>query len=287
MSADSLSSNAHGKRATGLRIRTGSAQRAERIEGLGFALCGLCVLAIGCHAGPTGSVRAKAPPARTDPAPVSSGPATPPTAPYCAVLDASVSGLEARIAALPAGRLSHEQARLVGRDLTHAANPEGAAVHEALAKARIPPEAFATFLREHPDRAAVCPSFAERLATLQNVVATRAPKDTFAVPLFRHDVEAALEEARAASRTAVVVVCTGWAPGCDELKRARLAPTARAVTWIWADVTDDTTPLAKRFSVRAVPTVLVLDGAGHEVGRKDEKIVHEDLEPLLERAKMQ
>ena len=270
-----------------MTIRTGSAHEAERIEGWGFAvLCGMCVLAIGCVTGPTGSARAKAPAERTDTVPVSSPPARP-TAPYCAVLEASVSGLEARIAALPAGRLSHEQARLAGRDLTHATDPEGAAMHEALAKARITPEAFATFLREHPDRASVCPSFAERLATLQNVVATRAPKDTFAVPLFRHDVEAALEEARAASRTAVVVVCTGWAPGCDELKRARLAPTTRAMTWIWVDVTDDTTPLAKRFSVRAVPTVLVLDGAGHEVGRKDENVAHEDLEPLLERAKMQ
>lgn len=265
----------------------GSAQKVERIKGFWgfFTPFGLSALALGCHAEPALSARPPTPVSKSTALPVSSGPAAPPTALYCAVLEASVSGLEARIAALPAGRLSHEQARRVGRDLTHATDPEGAAVHEALAKARITPEAFATFLRQHPDRASVCPSFAERLATLQNVVATRAPKDTFAVPLFRHDVEAALEEARAASRPSVVVVCTGWATGCDELKRARLASTTR-VTWIWVDVTDDTTPLAKRFSVRAVPTVLVLDGAGHEVGRKDEHVAHEDLERLLERAKM-
>ena len=201
------------------------------------------------------------------------------------MLDAAVSSLEARIAALPSGRFSHEQARFVGRDLAHASDPGGALVREALAERRVSPEAFQAFLQKHPDKASVCPSFAERLSAVERAVAARAPKDAFAVPLFRHDVDAALREARAASQPAVIAVCTGWASGCDELKRARMAQATGAVTWIWVELTDETAALAKRFSVRAVPTVIVLDGAGHEVGRKDENIAREDLEPLLERAK--
>lgn len=201
---------------------------------------------------------------------------------YCEVVRAHAAELATRVDAViarGARRPAAELRRELEPALDEAARARGVSATEI--------EAFAA--REPGARARCAPPS----VALDDAVARALGHFAARELAFRDDPDAALDEARRARRPVVIVICADWAPECAEARRAlgradEASALQRAVR-VWADVTDDQSPDAaatlRRFRVDGVPTVVVLDPGGREVGRVTKSVALDRVERLVSAAR--
>lgn len=108
------------------------------------------------------------------------------------------------------------------------------------------------------------------------------------------DPEAALAEAVHHKRGLLLVFCAAWSAACHELDATFLdagiqgSLAARFVT-ARVDMTDDDAPevtrRAQTFAVHGLPTIIVFDRSGREVGRVEAYVNARDLAKVLDRVR--
>lgn len=110
--------------------------------------------------------------------------------------------------------------------------------------------------------------------------------------------DTALERARSQHRPVVLDFGATWCPACEELAhitfRAQdVACAANELGFVTVKIYEDEQrppnfdALYQQYGVRALPTVIVLDGGGHEVARETRFVPAEQMVRLLRRAEQQ